>query len=231
MLQTSMSVRPRTLICCYNMEGGSMNATYDASPRYSLSFTTGGLLAREADLIAPLYLQDRDWRAVRRTVTEENLLQTCTTSSRTLITREAIQRLSVLNNSELELIVEASLTERCHLMWVAACRRYELIGDFAEEVLRERFLLMTPTLSFDDFDRFITGKSLWHPELDDLKNSTRAKLRQNLFRMLREAGLLTEHGDIVPAVLSERVLNLFQSHTPSDVRFLPTNLPVEVTPQ
>lgn len=231
MLQRTLPVNPRTLIYRYNIERDSMNATYDASPRYSLSFTTGGLLAREAGLIAPLYLQDRDWRAVRRTVIEENLLQTRTTSSRTRITREAIQRLSVLNNSELELIVEASLTERCHLMWVAACRRYELIGDFAEEVLRERFLLMTPTLSFDDFDRFITGKSLWHPELDDLKNSTRSKLRQNLFRMLREAGLLTEHGDIVPAVVSGRVLSLFQSHVPSDVRFLPTNLPVEVNPQ
>lgn len=208
-----------------------MNAIYDASPRYALSFTTGGLLAREADLIAQLYLRDRDWQAVRRTVVEGNLLQARTTSSRTRVTRETIQRLSVLNNFELELLVEASLTERCHLMWVAACRRYELIGDFAEEVLRKRFLLMTPTLGFDDFDRFITGKSLWHPELDDLKNSTRVKLRQNLFRMLREAGFLTEHGDIAPAVVSERVLSLFQARTPSDVRFLPTTLPVEVNPQ
>lgn len=208
-----------------------MNAIYDASSRYALSFTTGGLLAREAEIIAQLYLRDRDWQTVRRMVTEENLLQARTTSSRTRITREAIHRLSVLNNFELELLVEASLTERCHLMWVAACRRYEMIGDFAEEVLRERFLLMTPTLGFDDFDRFITGKSLWHPELDDLKNSTRVKLRQNLFRMLREAELLTERGDIAPAVVSERVLSLFQAHTPSDVRFLPTNLPTEVSSQ
>lgn len=231
MLAMSPPVNPHTLIYRYNMEGDSMNATYDASSQYSLSFTTGGLLTREAGLIAPLYLRNQDWQAVRRTITEDNLLQVRTISSRTRITREAIQRLSVLNDSEIELLVEASPTERCHLMWVAACRRYELIGDFAEEVLRERFLLMTPTLSFDDFDRFITGKSLWHPELDDLKNSTRAKLRQNLFRMLREAGLLTVHGDIVPAVVSGRVLSLFQSHMPSDVRFLPTTLPVEVSSQ
>ena len=208
-----------------------MSATYDASPRYALSFTTGGLLAREADLIAHLYLQDRDWQVVRRTVTEKNLLQARTNSSRVRVVRETIQRLTVLNNLELELLVEASLTERCHLMWVAACRRYEMIGDFAEEVLRERFLLMAPTLVFEDFDRFIVGKSLWHPELDDLKNSTRLKLRQNVFRMLREAGLITERGNIVPAVVSERVLSLLQSRTPSDVRFLPTNLPAEVNPR
>ena len=116
-------------------------------------------------------------------------------------------------------------------MWVAACRRYELIGDFAGEVLRERFLLLTPTLGIDDFDRFITGKSLWHPELDELKPSTRTKLRQNVFRMLHEAGLYSEGGDIVSAVLSERVLEALAARTPSDIRFLPTNLPSEVSPR
>ena len=44
-------------------------------------------------------------------------------------------------------------------MWAAACRRYELIGDFAEEVVRERFLLMTPTLGTEDFERFMAGKA------------------------------------------------------------------------
>lgn len=205
-----------------------MKETDKTSARYALSFTSGGLLAREAELLASLYLRIRDWKAVRRTVIEQNLLQTRTSSSSLRITRETIQRLAVLSDPELELLVEASLTERCHLMWIAACRRYDLIGDFAEEVLRERFLLMTPTLGNDDFDRFVTGKSLWHPELDDLKSSTRAKLRQNVFRMLYEAGLHNKQGDIVPAVLSGRVLDLFQARTPSDVRFLPTNLPTEV---
>jgi hypothetical protein len=197
----------------------------NAHGRFALSFTSGGLFVREADVVASVYLGERDWVAVRNLVMEGNLLQARTSSSSVRVTRETIQRLSVLVDAELELLAESSLTERCHLMWVAACRRYELIGDFAEEVLRERFLLLTPTLSVDDFDRFITGKSLWHPELDELKASTRAKLRQNVFRMLHEAGLCGEDGDIVPAVLSERVHEALAARTPSDVRFLPTNLP------
>ena len=168
-----------------------MISTY-AQDRYALSFTSGGLLLREADEVASVYLCERDWGKVRQVVIEGNLLQTRTTSSSVRVTRETIQRLSVLGDAELELLADSSLTERCHLMWVAACRRYELIGDFAEEVLRERYLLLTPTLSADHFDRFITGKSLWHPELEELKASTRTKLRQNVFRMLHEAGLCSE---------------------------------------
>jgi hypothetical protein len=145
------------------------------------------------------------------------------------VTRETIQRLRVFDDSELELLAESSLTERCHLMWTAACRRYELIADFAEEVLRERFLLMTPTVGIEDFERFMTGKSLWHPELDELMSSTRAKLRQCLFRMLHEVGLRSEDGAIVPAVLSERVHEALAARRPSDIRFFPTTLPMEAT--
>lgn len=196
--------------------------------RYALSFTSGGLLVREAALLTSVYLTEHDWVKVRQISIEQNLLQARTTSSSVRVARETIQRLSAFDEAELQLLSESSLTERCHLMWVAACRRYELIGDFAEEVLRERYLLLTPSLDSDGFDRFITGKSLWHPELDELKPSTRTKLRQNVFRMLHEAGLLSEDAEIIPAVLSERVHDFLAARRPSDIRFLPTSLSTEV---
>lgn len=197
--------------------------------RYALSFTSGGLLVREADVIVAEYLRARDWGAVRQVIIEQNLLQARTNSSSVRVTRETIQRLGALDDAELEILADASLTERCHLMWVAACRRYDLIGDFAEEVLRERFLLMTPTVDAEDFDRFMAGKSLWHPELDELKPSTREKLRQTIFRMLHEAGLRTEAGTIIPAVISERVHEVLAASEPSDIRFFPTTLTMEAT--
>lgn len=199
--------------------------TDEAQPQYALSFTSGGLLAREGESIAAIYLDSRDWKATRARVVDDNLLQARTTSSLIRISRETVQRLAVLGDDEIELLVEGSPTEQHQLMWAAACRRYALIGDFAEEVLRERFLLMTPTLDADDFDRFITGKSLWHPELDGLTPSTRQRLRQALFQMLREAGLRTNAGDIIPAVISERVAEMLDRRTPSDLRFFPTTTP------
>ncbi len=199
------------------------------SERYALSFTSGGLLVREADVIVAEYLRAHDWPAVRQVVVERNLLQARTNSSSVRVTRETIQRLGALVDAELEILADASLTERCHLMWAAACRRYDLIGEFAEEVLRERFLLMTPTVDAEHFDRFMAGKSLWHPELDELKPSTREKLRQTIFRMLHEAGLRTEAGAVIPAVISERVQGVLAASEPSDIRFFPTTLTMEAT--
>lgn len=198
-----------------------MSASPDPNDRYALSFTSGALMAREAAIATPLYLELRDWQVVRDRLAAENLLQARTVSSRFRRVREVAQRLAVLTDSELELLQDAGPSERGHMMWVAACRRYAFIGDFAEEVVRERFLLLTPALGHEDFDSFVRGKALWHPELAELKDSTMQKLRATLFRMLVEAGLLMD-GEIVQAILTERVQNVLNAQIPSSVRFLPT---------
>ncbi len=190
--------------------------------RYALSFTTGALLAREAVLLAPIFSEERDWERVRDRAVEGNLLQSRTYRSGVRLVRETVKRLSSLGDDELELLVDATALERGHLMWAAACRRYELIGQFAEEVVRERFLVRASTLGYEDFDSFLRSKALWHEELAEIKASTLQKLRWNVFKMLKEAELLSEAGRIVPAVLSERVAAVLTASTPSDLRFFPT---------
>lgn len=191
--------------------------------RYRLSFTTGGLLLREAGVAAALYQREVDWSKVRTIIESENLLQGRTVASRHRLAREVIQRLAELTDDEIDLIVDATSAERGHLMWAAACRRYSLLGEFAEEVLRERFLVLAPELDHSDFDSFAHMKAMWHQELAALKESTYRKLRSNIFLMLREAGLLSDKGRITPAVLTERLIAVFANGIASDVRFFPTN--------
>ncbi|WP_036961065.1 DUF1819 family protein [Pseudoclavibacter soli] len=198
----------------------------DSHDHYALAFTSGALLTRETGIAAPLYLDSHDWGDVRVRLSTDNLLQTRTASSAKRLARETVQRLTVFTDPELELLVEASPSERSLLLWVAACRRYAFIGEFAEEVVRERFLLLTPSLSYPEFDSFISGKALWHPELAELKESTVKKLRATVFLMLTEAGILVD-GQIQQAVLSERVREALDARQPSDVRFLPVRVPTE----
>lgn len=190
--------------------------------RYRLSFTVGALLVREAGVAADLYQQLGDWVLVRAAIDSDNLLQARTVASGRRLGREVVQRLGELTESEVALLVEATATERGHLMWVAACRRYRLVGEFAEEVVRERFLLLADTISPADFDAFVRSKTLWNEELDHLKESTLRKLRANLFLMLHQSGLVSEDGRIVPAVLSERVVVELAGRLRNDLRFFPT---------
>lgn len=196
-----------------------------APSAYSLSFTSGSLLVAEANVAVPVYLRERDWARTRAALESANLLQARTAASGQRRAREITQRLSLLTDPELELLADATSGEKADLLWAAACRRYALIGEFAEEVLRERFLTLVGTLTHDDFDAFVRGKAMWHEEITRLTDTTLRKLRANVFRMLVEAGLLSSDGHIIPALLSGRVAALLDGRTPSDIRFFPVRGP------
>lgn len=204
-------------------------ATENNDPvRYALSFTSGGLLLRESVIVANEYLESSDWAVCRGIVLEQNLLQSNTRSTAERLIRETIQRLRLLSADELRFLTEASPSELRQLLWAAICRRYEIVADFAEEVLREHYLLMNKSLILEDFERFLNGKALWHPEVEEIKDSTKAKLKQTLFRMMRDASLLSEDEFIIPAILSDRIVVFLNHRSPSDIRFFPTSHAVQL---
>ena len=176
--------------------------------RYRLSFTTGGLFLQESAIAAASFLQLGDWTATRARLRDENLLQVRTSAAATRISKEVTARLQELSSEELSALLDLSLRDQANLLWVAVCRRYLFIREFATEVLREHFLVLRRRLVFADFDHFLNAKALWHAELDDIAKSTQLKLRQNLFRMLREADLLSDQYEIHPAQLSPYLAQL-----------------------
>lgn len=194
-------------------------------PRYALSFTTGGLLEQEALALVPVYIDEHcDWVKVRALAVKQNLLQARTHSTGVRRVRETIKRLSALSEREVEILAEVTASERGQLMWAAACRRYDLIGEFAEEVLRERFLTLAGTVSYQDYDSFYRSKAMLHDELGKVTDLSYKKLRQMLFKMMVEAELLTPKGTIEPVLLSPRITDCLTQRKPSDIRFFPSKV-------
>lgn len=189
--------------------------------RYKLSFTTGGLLANECRVIAAEYLRLGDWQVARASVRANNLIQKRTASAVVRISREAMDRASMLTDAELEIVVSGSAPERQQLVWLAICLQYRFAADFAEEVVRERYLSMSNELDLGALDTFFVKKSFWHGELEELKPSTKNKLRQNLFRMLREAQIVSEAGLILPQVIGERVADALRRRGPGSFLVYP----------
>ncbi len=189
--------------------------------RYIMSFSTGGLFHLESVKLAGLYLDFGDWDLAKDKVLRDNLLQARTLSTLNRNCREIISRLKTLSSVELEFLVEGSHQERAYLLWVAVCRRYRFIADFAVEVLRERYITLKTDLTHEDFDSFFNRKSEWHLELDEISPATRSKLRQVLFKILREAGLLTASNMINAAMISARLLDLIHQGSRRDVLYFP----------
>jgi len=189
--------------------------------RYSMSFTTGGLFRNESLKLIALYLELGDWDAVRDNVSANNILQARTINSLRRVSREIISRLKTLSPDEIKLFTGISPQEQSYLLWLAVCRRYRFIADFAVEVLRERYISLKNDLSYEDFDSFFNRKSEWHAELDEIRPATRHKLRQVLFKMLREADLLTSKNIIIAAVLSPEIIRAIPVENRQDISCFP----------
>lgn len=195
---------------------------------YSMSFTTGALLHRESITVAELYNELGEWDAVRDRVLAANLLQMRTLNSSTRICREIISRLKQLTPAELAIVRDGSLQEQRYVLWLAVCKRYQFIYDFAVDVVREKYLHLDLDLPSDTFDRFFDRKAEWHPEVERVAPATRAKQRQFLFKMLREADLLSSTGQIVPALLTPRIVAAICADSPAHFAIFPVS-ELEVT--
>jgi len=189
---------------------------------YVMSFTAGALFHSESVRIAGVFLALGNWYAVRQQVLAQDVLQARTMATAQRQCREILARLQTLEGDEAELLVHGTAQDQVYLLWIAVCRRYRFIADFASEVIRERFLALRFDLDYADFDHFFDGKAAMHPELDSITPSTRNKLRQVLFRMLREATLLGRDHALQPVQLSSRLKSVLGSGLASAVLLFPT---------
>jgi len=176
------------------------------SGEYVMSFTAGALLHRESVRIAEAFAHKRDWAALRQAGLAENLLQTRSQRTSKRLFGEIIARLKRLTESQLALLAHGTEEDQRHILWLAICKRYPFIREFAIEVVRERFLQLGQPITQGDYESFFSAKAAWHPELEGYGSSTREKLRQNLFKMLRDAGLLAIDGHVIGVFLSSAVV-------------------------
>lgn len=192
-----------------------------ASQKYKLSFTAASLSISESISIAKVYLQTGDWKLTRQIIKENNLLQSRTGSRTIRVARELIQRLELLTDHQLELLVEGNPTEQKYLLWFATCKAYLLIQEFAVEVIHEKYLSRSLTLTELDYAAFYNRKTDWSDELNQITASTQKKIRQVLLLMTKEAGLVSENNLILRALLSARLIEVLKQDAPMSFQIFP----------
>lgn len=188
---------------------------------YSMAFTTAALLFQETLRVAELYSQTPDWSLVRETVLENNLLQMRTDNSAKRIFNETSSRLKQLTTEQLDHLLTSSHREQKYLLWLAFCKRYQFVYDFAVEVVHEKFLRLDMTITIEEYEIFFNNKAEWHPEVLAVAPSTRTKQRQIVFKTMREAELLTDQLQIIPIVFSSTLTAVIQNDDPAHFAIFP----------
>jgi hypothetical protein len=165
-------------------------------PRYSLSFTVGGLFLFEGLAVARLRVAGASWEEIRRSAPDEIFVARGGSSSAKRIRNEIVGRVSQLSDAELAHLTGGGMTDARALMWIAACRKYRILADFTHEVLDERLRSYQPEIRPADFTQLLDAKAVLAEEVAALAPSTRQRLSSVAFRMLREAELLDAEGRV-----------------------------------
>lgn len=171
--------------------------------KYKMSFTLGGLFYHESQIAAELFKKEKNWQEVKNKILSDNLFQTRSLSSLKRITKEVISRLEVLNDFQVSILISGNVTEKNQMLWTGVCKKYLFIRDFAVEIIREKFLMMDFLLKDEDFLSFYEKKSQWHENLENLKDSTRKKIKSVLFKIMREAEIINKENLIIPVIFTK----------------------------
>lgn len=190
------------------------------SKTYPLSYTAAGLRRDETVTLAQAFSRSGDWDEVRRQAVEDDLLMLRQVSSRRRVAGELVRRLKNLTPAECAFLADGPASALADaVIWLAICRTYPFIASFTTEVVGERWHDGVTTLNDGVYEAFVAEQAALHAELAQLKEQTGARLRSQLFTMLRAMGFLSQDGSLLPYLIPSEVAALLSD---DDLAFFPT---------
>lgn len=189
---------------------------------YKMSFATGGLFLNESIEVARMHAPSEGWDATMRRAMEAGIVLLPKVASRRRTLREIVNRIATLDDEERDALVRADdRQDQQALLWLGTCRAYRFVREFATEVIHERFLSFQYDLPLDSFDVLFAAKAEWDEGLARISPTTRTKLRQVLFRMMREARVISDDHRILAAWVSPRLRAMLTVKCPQDLVLFP----------
>lgn len=184
--------------------------------KYSFSFTGASALISETLVIAKEYHKLNDWNTVQISLSDNNHLNKIKQGTFKREFSEIKKRLSLLTPNQLQLMIQGSYEEAKFMILLSLVKAYPYLFDFIVEVLLNKYLLFDRTLLNSDYTRFVNSKSLQHPELENITEITSKKVKQVIFKLLEQVGLITniKNGIILKPFLSNQVLKVVLDDEP-----------------
>ena len=185
--------------------------------KYTFSFTGASALIAETLVIGEEYNRLNDWEKVEKSLLENNLLNKV---KKTTFKREFFEikkRLSLLTQNQLKVMVLGNLDDAKAIILLSLVKAYSLVRDFIVEVIRSKYLLFDTVISEIDYIKFINTKSLMHNELTEITEVAAKKVKQVVFKLLEQVGLITQirNGIILKPIISSNVIDVIIEDDPA----------------
>jgi len=155
--------------------------------KYNGDIVAGSLLITESRKIARLLLDNANSKQWNQAIMIDNILQKRTPAAAQRQARLIKNRLSLMKPALWELIAQGSSDMAVQGILAAAIKHSHLLGDFMDTVIRQHWRTFVKEITDKDWKDFIETCVQVDPGIDQWADSTQAKIKQVIFRILNES--------------------------------------------
>lgn len=177
---------------------------------YSAKLTGEPFLFNESRTIATYLLEGYSPSELKKKNIEENLIQHKTKGSISRVNSPIFRRLAVLDTEMLNDFVYSDLENSKYILLYAIMKTDRLVRDFIIEVYKEKLFMRKEYIEKFEIDNWYDEKCILSKTLKERSESTSAKLKQVIMKILQDSGLVVKEKDkfrVIRPLLKEKYIH------------------------
>lgn len=182
---------------------------------YSAKLTAEPFLYNETKIIAQYLLDGISPEELKRKNIEENLIKYKSTKSIVRVNSPIFRRLKVMDKEMLEEFVCSDIETSKYMLLYAIMKTDKLVRDFVIEVYKDKLYMRKEYIEKFDIDNWYEEKCILSKTLRERTESTSAKLKQVIMKILQDSGLVIKEKDrfkIVRPLLKEKYISMLDKN-------------------
>ena len=182
---------------------------------YSAKLTGEPFLYNETKIIGRYLLEGANEEELKKQNIEENLIKHKKISSVKRVNAPIFRRLKVMSKEMLEEFVCSDIETSKYILLYAIMKTDKLVRDFVIEVYKDKLYMRKEYIEKFDIDNWYEEKCILSRTLKERTESTAAKLKQVIMKILQDSGLVIKEKDryrIIRPLLKEKFIAMLEKN-------------------
>ena len=182
---------------------------------YSAKLTAEPFMYNETKILAGYLLQGENADTLKKRNIEENLIKQKKIGSVKRVNSPIFRRLKIMNKEMLEEFVYSDIENSKYILLYTIMKTDKLVRDFLFEVYKDKLLMRKEYIEKFEIDNWYEEKCILSKTLRERTESTSAKLKQVIMKILQDSGLVIKEKDrfkIIRPLLKEKYISMLDKN-------------------
>lgn len=182
---------------------------------YSAKLTGEPFLYNETLIIARLINDGESPDELKKRNIKENLIKHKSIGSIARTNSPIFRRLGVMDDIMLNFFVTSEIETSKYILLYTIMKTDRLVLDFIKEVYKDKLIMRKDYIEKFDIDNWYEEKCILSKSLSEKSETTSAKLKQVIMKILADSGLVIREKDrfkVIRPLLKESYINLLDKH-------------------